>query len=82
MRLRSLLARLLPHRRTTPEKARRGLISCGINPDEIAWSVGEDGSFTFGSKNPDAGGLTYGQTIHILAWARRERLKVDLIDWP
>ena len=81
MRLPSLLRRVLSCRRTTPEEARQALISYGINPDEIAWRVGEDGSFAFGRKHPGAGGLIYEQTSHILAWARRERIKVGFIGW-
>ena len=81
MNLRALLWLLLPYRRTTPEEAREALVRCGISPDEITWRVGKDGSFAFGRKHPDDSGLTYEQTSHLLAWARRRRIKVGFIGW-
>lgn len=45
MKLPSIVSMLLPRKRTTDEDARQAIIACGINPDEIAWKVGADGSF-------------------------------------
>jgi hypothetical protein len=72
---------LLPRQRTTEAKAREAIIDCGINPDEIAWRVGDDGSFAFGRKHPEADCLTDDQTQRILDWARRERIKLSFIAW-
>lgn len=76
MNLRSLLGLILPYRRTTAEEAEQAMLHCGISPDEIAWKIGDDGSFSFGRKHPDDDDLTYEKTSYLLAWARRRRIKV------
>ena len=81
MKMPFLLSLLLPRQRTTEAKAREAIIDCGINPDEVAWRVGDDGSFAFGKKHPEADGLTDDQTQRILDWARRERIKLGFIAW-
>lgn len=81
MKLPFLLSLMLPHKRTTEEKARQAMMACGISPDEIAWSVSTDGSFAFGRKHPDADGLPDEQMQCILDWTRRERIKVGFIGW-
>ncbi|NII58982.1 hypothetical protein, partial [Sphingomonas aerolata] len=81
MKMPFLLSLLLPRQRTTEAKAREAIIDCGINPDEIAWRVGDDGSLAFGRKHPDADGLTDDQTQRILDWAGRERIKLGFIAW-
>ncbi len=81
MKMPFLLSLLLPRQRTTEAKAREAIIDCGINPDEVAWRVGDDGCFAFGKKHPEADGLTDDQTQRILDWARRERIKLGFIAW-
>jgi hypothetical protein len=61
--------------------ARQVIVSFGIIPDEIAWHVPKDGSLIIGRKHPGAREPTYEQTSHILAWARRERVKVRIMGW-
>ncbi len=79
MNLRGLLWLVLPYRRTNPEEALQAMLSCGISPDEVAWSVGDDGSFNFGRKRPEDMGVTYEQMSQLIAWARRRRVKVGII---
>ena len=81
MRLWDWLGLLLPYRRTTEEHAREALVRCGVCPEAIAWRVGEDGSFAFGKKHPDAEYLSDEQIGRILDWTRRERIKVGFIAW-
>jgi len=57
------------------------MLVCGISPDEIAWQVGDDGSFAFGAKAPNSSGISYEQTSHLLAWAKRQRVKVRFSAW-
>lgn len=80
MELPFLLSQLLPRKRTTEENARQAIIACGINPDAIAWQVGADGSFAFGT-HPDAHNLTDTQICCLLDWTRRERIKVGFFAW-
>jgi hypothetical protein len=81
MNLRFLLRSLLPRRRTTEAKALEAIVSCGINPDEIAWRVEADGSFIFGRKSPVDDGLTYEQMECLLEWADSERVRTSVIGW-
>lgn len=81
MNLRSLLRSLLPYRRTTEAKAREAIMRCGISPDAIAWHVGPHGSFAFGRKSPEDGGPSSEQIECLVAWARRERIRMGIIGW-
>lgn len=81
MKLPFILSMLLRRKRTTEEDARQAIIACGINPDEIAWKVGADGSFAFGRNHPDADNLTDAQIACLVDWARRERIKLGFIAW-
>lgn len=81
MKLPLILSMLLPRKRTTEEEARQAIIACGINPDEISWKVGIDGSFAFGRNNPDADNLTDAQIADLVDWAQRERIKIGFIGW-
>jgi hypothetical protein len=54
---------------------------CGIAPDDIAWDVGEDGSFAFGRKSPDDERFSIEQSLCLQEWSRRERIKVRIIAW-
>ncbi|MFZ4690287.1 MAG: hypothetical protein ACOYLS_13690, partial [Polymorphobacter sp.] len=81
MKLPFLLSQLLPHKRVTEGEALRAMLACGISPDEIAWSVGADGSFAFGRKHPDAPDLTDDQLQSLIEWTRRERIKLGFIGW-
>ena len=79
MKLPFMLSMLLPRKRTTADDARQAIIDCGINPQEIAWKVGADGSFAFGSNHLDADNITDAQIACLVDWARRERIKLGFI---
>ena len=81
MKLPFIFSALLPRKRTTEEDARRAIIACGIDPDEIAWKVGPDGSFAFGRNHPDADNLTDEQIGCLVDWAQRERIRLGFIGW-
>jgi hypothetical protein len=77
----SLVSLLRPYKPTTEETARQAMLRCGLSPDEIAWEVGEDGALVFGMKHPDAQTLSVEQFDCLIAWARRERVKLRFIGW-
>jgi len=81
MKLSAIFSLLLPRKRTTEEDARQAIIACGINPDEIAWQVGADGSFAFGRNHPNATELTDAQIKCLIDWAQGRRLKLGFIGW-
>ena len=81
MKLPFFLSVLLPRKRTTEEAARKAIIACGIDPNEIAWKVGADGSFAFGRNHPDADNLSDEQVSRLVDWASRKRIKLGFIGW-
>lgn len=81
MGLGALLRLLLPRRRTTEVEVRAAIVSCGISPDDIAWTVGADGSFAFGRKSPTDQTFSHEQSMCLVKWAQRERIKVGFIGW-
>ncbi len=70
---------LLLRHTTTATEARAALERCGIVPDNIAWRVGADGTFAFGSKSPDASPTTDPQTKCLMRWVEESRIKVAFI---
>jgi hypothetical protein len=81
MILRTLLQLFLPRRRTTETEVRAAMVSCGISPDDIAWTVGADGSFGFGRRSATDQAFTIEQSMCLLEWAQRERIKTGFIGW-
>ncbi|MEH3039445.1 MAG: hypothetical protein PGN21_05205 [Sphingomonas paucimobilis] len=81
MKLPLILSMFLPRKRTTEEDARRAMIACGINPDDIAWTVGVDGSFAFGRDHPHDEAPTDEQIERLVDWTVRKRIKLKLIAW-
>ncbi|MCR5871400.1 MULTISPECIES: hypothetical protein [unclassified Sphingomonas] len=81
MKLPFILSMLLPRRRTTEDDARQAMMACDINPDEIVWEVGADGSFAIGRKHPDADNLTDARISCLVGWAQRNRIKLGFVGW-
>jgi hypothetical protein len=81
MNLSALLRLLLPRRRTTDAEVRAAMVNCGIAPGDIVWAIGVDGSFTFGRKSPTDQTFSPEQSMCLVEWAQRERVKVRFIGW-
>lgn len=76
-----LVKMMMPRKATTPDEARQAIQSCEVSPDNIVWTVTEDGAFAFGRKFPGSQSLTPAQSDCLLAWAQHNRVEVRFIGW-
>lgn len=76
-----IIRTVLPRHSTTTFEARAALQRCGIVPDNIAWSVSDDGTFGFGSKSPDAAPMSGAQYECLMRWVEDNRIKIAFIGW-
>jgi len=76
-----MIRAMLPRHGTSEADVRNALSGCGIPSDSIAWSVGPDGTFTFGRKSVDALPLPEVQNECLMRWVEKNRVKVGLIGW-